>query len=324
MGDMTDSCRKLAGVVLALGLAACLPPRREPPAATFPSWAYAWDVSATPQIDDTPRQVPDGAASFSLARANDFFFAVDWHPTEHPPMPYVVARGRPPDVAACGSCHRAEGAGGPESCNLAGLPADYIVRQMADFKTGTRRPAGPPRPSLADYAKATTDADVAAAAAYFAALRPRPHLEVVEADTVPRTTVSGYLHVPAGDGSTEALGARILEVPEDAARFALHDTHAVFRVYVPRGSIARGKAIVTTGANKTSACEGCHGPDLRGGGIFPNIAGQWPSYVVRQIYEIQTGSRTGANAAVNMRPVVRRLAPDDLIDVAAYLATLPR
>ena len=31
---------------------------------------------------------------------------------------------------ACGFCHRADGLGEPESASLAGLPAEYIVRQV--------------------------------------------------------------------------------------------------------------------------------------------------------------------------------------------------
>lgn len=328
---MTDRRRLralLAALVLpcAAGSSGCLPPRREPPAATFPAWAYAWDASAPSKVDPALRRVPDSAASFSLARIQDVFFTADWHPADHPPMPDVVAHGRRPDLPACGSCHRADGTGGPDSCKLARLPVDYFVRQMADFKSGARMLTGPPRPaarSVVDSARAATDAEVMAAALYFASLTPRSRLVVVETDTVPVTTVAGYLRVPVPGGATEPLGERILELPEDALRLELHDSRALVRAYVPRGSVARGATIATKGTDRTSACVGCHGPDLRGGGVFPALAGQWPSYVVRQLYEIKAGVRAGPNAAVNMRPVVRMLAMGDLIDVAAYLATLP-
>jgi cytochrome c553 len=49
-----------------------------------------------------------------------------------------VAQGRKPAVFACGVCHRADGPGGPENANIAGLPAGYIVQQMADYKSGAR------------------------------------------------------------------------------------------------------------------------------------------------------------------------------------------
>ena len=74
-------------------------------------------------------------------------------------MPAVVARGRKPDVLACGFCHRADGPGGPENASLAGLSADYIVQQMADFKSGARKTSVPERapPALMiQVAKAAT------------------------------------------------------------------------------------------------------------------------------------------------------------------------
>ena len=60
-------------------------------------------------------------------------------------LPEVVASGRKPDVFACGFCHRADGPGGPENANLAGLPAAYIVQQMADYKSGARKTSVPKR-----------------------------------------------------------------------------------------------------------------------------------------------------------------------------------
>ena len=44
----------------------------------------------------------------------------------------------------------------------------------------------------------------------------------------------------------------------------LRDPHAGFISYAPRGSIAKGKALVTGGGGgKTVACGFCHGPDLK-------------------------------------------------------------
>ncbi len=76
---------------------------------SFPAWAYPWapDFKAAPD-DGIPRHVPDSAAAFTIMQERDLFFAPDWHPHDHPPMPDVVAHGRPPDVRACGSCHRTE------------------------------------------------------------------------------------------------------------------------------------------------------------------------------------------------------------------------
>src|ERR1700761_8578563 len=89
----------------------------------FPYWAYPWDPNfKVPSPDEIPQRLPSSDASFSWAQARDLFFSPDWHPADHAPMPAVVASGRKPDVRACGSCHRAEGTGGPENSGLAGLP----------------------------------------------------------------------------------------------------------------------------------------------------------------------------------------------------------
>jgi hypothetical protein len=66
------------------------------------------------------------------------FFAPDWHPGDHPPMPSIVAYGRKSEVFAYGFCDRADGPGGPENASITGLPTAYIVQQMADFKSGLR------------------------------------------------------------------------------------------------------------------------------------------------------------------------------------------
>ena len=43
------------------------------------------------------------------------------------------------DAFACGVCHLMSGVGHPESADMSGLKAEYIRRQMADFKSGARK-----------------------------------------------------------------------------------------------------------------------------------------------------------------------------------------
>jgi cytochrome c553 len=73
--------------------------------------------------------------------------------------------------------------------------------------------------------------------------------------------------------------------------------------YVPIGSIEKGKTLVTEGSGKTIPCGDCHGADLRGLGPIPAIAGRSPSYLVRQLYDMQQGSRKGEWTEL-MKPVV--------------------
>ncbi|MFZ0763157.1 MAG: c-type cytochrome [Bradyrhizobium sp.] len=299
-----------------------------PPSAaptSFPAWAYPWapDFKAAPD-DGVPRHVPDSTASFTITQERNLFFVPDWHPNDHPPMPDVVAHGRMPDVRACGSCHRAEGTGGPENASLAGLPAAYIIQQIADYKSGARKFAGPQRsPSvvMTAIAKASNDEEIKAAAAYFSSLKPKSNITVVQTDIVPVTQLARVFYTLVKDGGTEPIGQRIVEVPEDAAQFEHRDTRSQFIAYVPKGSIERGEKLVTTGgAGVTTPCAICHGPDLKGVATIPGIAGRSPSYLVRQLYDFQQHARAGSAGAL-MAPVVEKLTHDDMISLAAYVSS---
>lgn len=78
---------------------------------------------------------------------------------------------------------------------------------------------------------------------------------------------------------------------------------------------------MTGGAGTTLACGTCHGPALKGVGPIPRIAGRSPTYIVRQLYEFNTGGRSAAASAL-MKQVVEKLSPDDIIALAAYVASL--
>src|SRR5262249_56293895 len=114
---------------------------------------------------------------------NDGFNAPDWYPQDHPPMPRIVANGSPPTVRACTQCHLTSGNGHPESSSVAGLPAVYIVRQMAAFKNGERK--GIRTEKMIAFAKTITDEDLRASAAYFSSLKPTRWIPVVENHTAP-------------------------------------------------------------------------------------------------------------------------------------------
>jgi cytochrome c553 len=297
-------------------------------AETPPPWAYpANPPGFKPSPDDgTIRRVPGSSAGYTLTQLRDLFLAPDWHPSDYPPMPEIVARGRKPDVFACGFCHRADGPGGPENANLTGLPASYIVRQMLDFKSGARKSSVPelaPQALKARLAKAITEPEIEAAAAYFSAIKPRSIVRVVEASMVPQTTVSAWFMVALKTAEMEPIGQRIIEVPEDVEQFVSRDTRARFIAYVPPGSIKKGEALATTGGGgKTVQCGTCHGPDLKGVGLVPGIAGRSPTYTVRQLYDFKHGARAGPDSA-QMKPSVEKLTIEDMIVLAAFAASLP-
>jgi cytochrome c553 len=143
---------------------------------------------------------------------------------------------------------------------------------------------------------------------------------VIETDTVPKTHVAGWMLVPSGTGEMEPIGQRIIETPENRELTELRDDRSGFIAYVPVGSIKKGQALVAAGAGDTS-CSSCHGSSLRGAGKVPALAGRSPSYLIRQLYDFRSGARHGAEAQ-KMKPAVSKLSVDDMIAIAAYIASL--
>jgi cytochrome c553 len=237
-------------------------------------------------------------------------------------MPDIVAHGRKPVVGACAFCHLPDGSGRPENAMLAGLPAAYIAQQLSDMKSRARLSAWPGPYAPSDYmrtlAENLTDQEVADAAAYFSALRARQRSHVRERAQTPRSVSGVGVYFPAPDGGHEPLGRRIIEMPVDAWRHELHDPWVEYVAYVPPGSIARGRILVTMGRPPgVPPCEQCHGAGLGGAGLVPPLAGRSPSYMLRQLLAFRAGTRA-TPASGPMRAVAAQLELDDMIDAVAY------
>src|SRR5437763_1640291 len=147
--------------------------------------------------------------------------------------------------------------------------------------------------------------------------------KVVETATVPKTYVgAGAMRFAVLEGGTEPLGSRIIVLPQDAARAQSRDPHSGFIDYVPVGSIAKGKALVSGGGSgQTVPCAICHGATLKGLGEVPGIAGRPPIYVVRQLNDMQNGNRTGSLAEL-LKAVLAKPTIEDMVAIAAYLGSL--
>ena len=294
-------------------------------AAEMPSWAYPLNPP-TPVIqtkdDGSPQRVPNSNVAMTRQQIGARGTVPDWHPDEHPQMPDVVAKGREPAVRACGYCHQPSGAGRPENAALTGLTPAYIKQQVQNFKNGDRTGSEPkrtPQNLMMGIAKAVTDAEVEEAAKYFSSIKPVSFVKVVEANTVPKTTVVGGMMAKHPEGGSEAIGSRIIEVSDNTDVAELRDSRTTYTAYVPTGSLKKGEALVTSGGSgKTLQCGICHGPDLKGLGDVPRIAGRSPSYLIRQLYDIQNGTR--GNAPL-MKQVVAKLDNDDMVAIAAYVAS---
>ena len=292
-------------------------------AASMPSWAYAIPdpppagAPATPP-DTSIRQLPGSTLTFTRQQISDGFGPADWFPGDHPAMPEIVAHGKRPDVRACGLCHYPNGKGRQENAGISGLPVSYFIQTMNDFKNGLRKSAEPRKANtnlMVAYAKAMTADEIKDTAEYFGSMRWTPWIRVVETATVPKMVSRGGIWIPREGGETEPIGTRVIETPENPERTEiLRDPRSGFIAYAPVGSIKKGEALARS-------CGVCHGADLQGLGPVPGIAGRSPSYLARQLYDMQAAARRGEWAEL-MKPVVTRMSDEDLVNVSAYVASM--
>jgi len=334
-------------LVLALFIVPALgakPPQQEKAAALPPPWAYGFDAAIDPATyvppppaapapaaapnpeDSVLKHLPGSSLAFTLPQIRDGFGPADWYPTDHPQMPDVVAHGHKPEVRACSLCHYPNGKGRPENAGVAGLPYAYILQTMSDFKNGARRSADPRKANtniMIGFAKSMTDDEIKAAAQYFSSMKWTPWIKVVETNTVPKTRIGGGMFLRVEGEVMEPIGGRIIETPENVeATEMLRNSRSGFIAYVPVGSLKKGEDLVVRGgAGKTVACAACHGEGLKGNGAFPSLAGRSPSYIARQLYDIQHYTRNGPGTQL-MRPIVEKLNGDDIVAITAYLASL--
>jgi cytochrome c553 len=290
--------------------------------AADPDWAYPVIPQGLPRPDASKVvKVPGSDKEYNEASVNDAFAPPDWFPGDHAPLPNIVANGAKPNVRACALCHLTTGDGHPESANIAGLNAPYIMRTMRDFAMGRRK--GGRSGVMVAISKDITPDDARAAADYFAARKVAGgYMKVVEQAEVPKSEVGeGAMRFVAKSGGNEPIGNRIIVVPQDEEGARARNPRTGFLAYVPPGSIAKGEALATTGGGgKTVPCAICHGEGLKGLGEVPSLAGRDPMYLTRQLMDIKSGNRTGAWITL-MQQVVAKLDDNDIIALASYAAS---
>lgn len=293
--------------------------------------AWAFPVFPPPPDPHAPKPDPDNVlhvtgSTVSYTQAQFQHINPDWFPKDHPPVPHIVADGREP-ARACAECHIINGAGVPATATLDSLPKAYIRAQLAAFRAGERGMDGPATAhDMVEEARALKPSDEQQAIDYFSATKFVPHVQVVETTTVPATHWKFFVRVPDKSGAREPIGERIIETPIDFQDYSRADGHARYIAYAPPGSIAHGASIAAKGTGSAAACESCHGSHLEGAnmpniGIVPPLAGRSPTYIVRELILFHLGRRTDP-AAAPMRTEVSQLTLPEMVDVAAYAATL--
>lgn len=299
-----------------------------------PAWAFPTAPAASPAASPAPKpdsivkhRVPNSSREYTMRDVGNSFNIPDWFPESHPPAPASVLYGTRPNGLACGFCHLPDGQGRPENSTLAGLPVDYIVRQVRAFRDSTRLSANPlsktKTNSMHGVAAAVSDSDVLEAARYFSTLTLRRPNHVNEVSHAPKTRMAGGFYVYDGEG-TEPIDGRLIEAPAEFERHELRDPTVEYTTYVPLGSIARGRRIANRGPNGAATmCVTCHGPRLLGKDNVPPIAGRSPSSMLRQLLGFRAGTRRDSLSIV-MAPVVEKLTVQDMVALSAYVGSLPR
>ena len=297
-----------------------------------PPWAWGFTtppppgtpraVPALPAALDsiTPLRVPGSKLSFTRAQIANPFGPADWFPDDHPTMPDVVAHGREsaqPQIWACGYCHYPNGKGRPENANIAGLSYDYIVQQLMDFRSGARQTSDPRKANTAQMAGFASDdgrGDQGGRKILFinagnALDQSRGERDRAENSNAQRDDVShacGFRSRERTAGSAHHRNAS--ECGRDREFCATRGLE--FVAYVPTGSLKKGRALVENGvtasAGKVTPCTACHELDLRGLGPVPRLAGRSPSYIARQLYDMQHGNRAGTWTPLMSSPILAR------------------
>lgn len=319
--------------------------KKQPASPNYPGWAYAIPAppppGATPPMDDGKMlTLPGTNLSFTWNKVRgrlnnetqERVAPADWYPEDHPTMPRIVAEGdNARNIIACSLCHLPPGKGRPENAPPSSQPAGYTMQQLMDMKNGLRRSADPRKGNtnnMINFAKQMTEQEMREAANYYASMKWTPWIRVVETAQVPkmRSQAGMWLPLTGADAGMEPIGMRVVETPENVEYAEkMRSPRSGFIAYVPVGSVAKGQQLVMNGdpARGIIACTVCHGGDLHGiEPAIPSIAARSPSYMARQLFDFQQGTRNGPMGAL-MKPVVTNMTNEDFVNITAYLASRP-
>ncbi len=184
-------------------------------------------------------------------------------------------------AAMCGACHGATGVTpNPVYPDLAGQHAAYIVKQLADFKSGTRTDM-----MMAPMAAGLSDQDMADLGAFFASQKRASERTEAVAET----------------GAAPAVAA-------EAGSVELVSSTAAKAIYA---------GDVKSGQDKSVMCASCHGADGNSlVPIYPSLAGQSASYLTKQLADFKSGDRKDPV----MAGMVAALSEKDMQDLGAFFA----
>ena len=261
---------------------------------------------------------PAGSSkSFTRNEAHFDYGPADWYPEDHPVMPDIVARGRQADgIRACGLCHYPNGQGKMENGGVAGLPAAYILQQLADFKSGARKSADP--------RKANTNEMAAIARTLTEPKRRRPPItsrrcrgEVGQG----RRKRAGAARARHDQRSVSAcrrsapepLGQRIIEMPEQPESTELSRDPRSGSWRTCRLAPSRRARRSSPRRRRRLRAAPVHGADLKGSA--PCRA----SPPVAELHRAAAARHAAARARPTMKAAVAKLTVEDIVNITAYV-----
>ena len=138
----------------------------------------------------------------------------------------------------------------------------------------------------------------------------------------------GFVVLPSvhGDFSAQGLWASICRAAGAPAEWspgasAGRAAPQATRVVLERSMVRAGTpASVGRGATLALNCTMCHGAQGMSASNSPNLAGQYPEVVIKQLHDYKNGQRSSPI----MEALARKLSDQDIADLAAYYGYLPK
>jgi cytochrome c553 len=141
------------------------------------------------------------------------------------------------------------------------------------------------------------------------------------------TAIGGFIVLPYAqkelqfaslwDAICSAAGLPQRTVPVPTGKVGPRLTEAVL---TPTMLARPSQESIGRGATLAHRCAICHGPTGLSRADSPNLAGQYASVIYKQMLDFRSGARTSAI----MSPFAANLTDQEIADVAAYYAYLPR
>lgn len=140
--------------------------------------------------------------------------------------------------------------------------------------------------------------------------------------------IVGFVFLPAAQPDYVLQGlwesfCRAAGIPSDWGRSGdavKNPTVATNVILVPEMAAAASSTSVGRGATLALNCTMCHGAQGMSRSDAPNLAGQYPEVVVKQMLDYQSGKRQSPI----MVALAKGLSKQDINDLAAYYASLPK